>query len=323
MHATLPLLENSTFPQIYRKKLEILQLNLGYLCNLSCVHCHVNAGPKRTELMTRATIEQVIQFIRREQIKILDLTGGAPEMNPEFRYLVDAARNDGVRVIDRCNLTILEHPEFDDLANYLANREVEITASLPCYIEDNVDRQRGKGVFDSSISALKRLNGLGYGKPESGLLLNLVFNPQGPVLPPPQQELETDYRRHLKEEFDIEFNELFTLANMPIQRFGSTLIGKGQFDEYMTLLETSFRPENLDSVMCINTLSVDWQGYVYDCDFNQMLGLALGASSSKRIHLSQLNVSKIEGQPVTVRQHCFGCTAGQGSSCSGALSKNN
>jgi len=273
--------------------------------------------------MTRATIEQVIQFIRREQIKILDLTGGAPEMNPEFRYLVDAARNDGVRVIDRCNLTILEHPEFDDLANYLANREVEITASLPCYIEDNVDRQRGKGVFDSSISALKRLNGLGYGKPESGLLLNLVFNPQGPVLPPPQQELETDYRRHLKEEFDIEFNELFTLANMPIQRFGSTLIGKGQFDEYMTLLETSFRPENLDSVMCINTLSVDWQGYVYDCDFNQMLGLALGASSSKRIHLSQLNVSKIEGQPVTVRQHCFGCTAGQGSSCSGALSKNN
>ena len=323
MHATLPLLENSTFPRIYRKQLEIVQLNLGYLCNLSCVHCHVNAGPKRTELMTRETVDQAIQFILREQIKTLDLTGGAPEMNPEFRYLVDAAHNNGVRVIDRCNLTILEHPEFADLAAYLADREVEIIASLPCYIGDNVDRQRGKGVFDSSISALKRLNRLGYGKLESGLLLNLVFNPQGPALPPPQQELEKDYRSHLKEEFGIEFNELFTLANMPIQRFGSSLIARGQFDEYMTLLEASFRPENLDSVMCINTLSVDWQGYVYDCDFNQMLGLTLGASSTNRIHLSQLKIFKLDGQPVTVRQHCFGCTAGQGSSCGGALSNFN
>ncbi len=321
MHATLPLLESSSFPQIYRNRLEILQVNLGYLCNLSCTHCHVNAGPKRTELMTRSTIDQIIEFVRREQIKILDLTGGAPEMNPEFRYLVDIMRGDGVHIIDRCNLTILEQPGFEDLAAYLAQRDVEITASLPCYIGDNVDRQRGKGVFDASISALRRLNKLGYGRANSGLLLNLVFNPQGAVLPPPQQELAKDYRTHLRNEFDIEFNELFALTNMPIQRFGSTLVSQGQFDDYMALLKTSFRSENLDSVMCKTSLSVDWQGYVYDCDFNQMLGLALGAQTSGRVHLSQLYVEELEGNPITVRQHCYGCTAGQGSSCGGAINK--
>ncbi len=320
MHATLPLLNHSTFPQIHRDRLQILQVNLGYLCNLSCIHCHVNAGPKRTELMTREIIDQVLQFLRKEHISTLDLTGGAPEMNPNFRYLVMAARKDGIHVIDRCNLTILEEPGYTDMAEFLARNTVEITASLPCYKEDNVDRQRGNGVFDSSILALQRLNALGYGQQDSRLVLNLVFNPQGAVLPPPQDELLSDYRTHLQDQFDIQFNQLFTLTNMPIKRFGSTLVSKGQFDDYMQLLQNSFRSENLASLMCLNSLSVDWRGYVYDCDFNQMLELPLGANPTRRVHLSELSAPKLDRQPITVRQHCYGCTAGQGSSCGGALS---
>ena len=290
------------------------------MCNLSCIHCHVNAGPKRKELMTRATIDQVLRFLRKEQITTLDLTGGAPEMNPNFRYLVATARKDGVHVIDRCNLTILAEPGYTDLGEFLAHNTVEITASLPCYKEDNVDRQRGNGVFDSSILALQQLNALGYGQQDSGLVLNLVFNPQGAVLPPPQDQLLSDYRTHLQDQFDIQFNQLFTLTNMPIKRFGSTLVSKGQFDDYMQLLQSNFRSENLASLMCLTSLSVDWQGYVYDCDFNQMLELPLGANPTRRVHLSELSAPNLDQQPITVRQHCYGCTAGQGSSCGGALS---
>jgi radical SAM/Cys-rich protein len=319
MHATLPLLAQSTFPAIRRRRLETLQVNLGYRCNQSCLHCHVNAGPGRTEMMTPQTIAEVLTFIRARAIRTLDLTGGAPELNPGFRGLVRAARTLGVTVIDRCNLTILEEPGHEDLGRFLAEAEVEITASLPCYLEENVDRQRGSGVFGASLRGLRRLNALGYGKGDSRLRLNLVFNPQGPVLPPPQAALESDYRRHLGERYGIVFDRLYTLANMPIQRFGSTLVSKGQFDPYMRLLQRAHREENLDTVMCRTLLSVDWQGYVYDCDFNQMLALPLMRPGNPRSRLSDLLRLDLENNPIVTLDHCFGCTAGQGSSCGGAL----
>jgi radical SAM/Cys-rich protein len=276
MHATFPLLRETDFPAIRRTSLEIVQANLGYRCNQSCVHCHVNAGPTRRELMERETIQHVIDFLRRSGASTLDLTGGAPEMNPHFRDLVKSAGALGVRVIDRCNLTILEEPGYEDLAAFLAGQRVEIVASLPCYLVENVDRQRGHGVFASSIQALLKLNGLGYGREGSGLSLNLVFNPRGPVLPPSQPQLEADYKRELAARFGIVFNRLYALTNMPIHRFGSTLISNGQFDGYMRLLRDAHRTENIDRVMCRNLVSVDWRGYVYDCDFNQMLQLPLG-----------------------------------------------
>ena len=319
MHATLPLLQVSDFPPIRRAQLETLQVNLGYLCNQTCVHCHVDAGPKRTEVMTLATVDQVLAFLRAQpQVSTLDLTGGAPEMNPHFRYLVEQARTLDVRVIDRCNLTILEQPGYEYLVEFLAAQQVEVVASLPCYLEDNVDRQRGKGVFDASIRGLHRLNALGYGLAGSNLSLNLVFNPQGPALPPPQPSLEAAYREHLGN-LGIAFNHLFTLVNMPIARFGSMLVSKGQFAPYMRLLRDAHRAENLDSVICRSLLSVDWQGYVYDCDFNQMLGLPLGGGSKARTHLTDLLIQDLCDKPVTVADHCYGCTAGQGSSCGGAL----
>jgi radical SAM/Cys-rich protein len=240
-------------------------------------------------------------------------------LNPQFRRLVMAARNMGVRVMDRCNLTILEVAGQEDLAEFLAGEQVEITASMPCYLQANVDRQRGKGVFDVSIRALKRLNALGYGRDGSGLVLNLVYNPQGLSLPPPQAALEADYRRVLGDNYGIKFNRLYTLANMPIQRFGSTLISKGEFDDYLAMLQHAHRPENLDGVMCRNLISVDWRGFVYDCDFNQVLDLPLERGATKRLHLSDLLDIDIEGNPIRVAGHCFGCTAGQGSSCGGAL----
>jgi radical SAM/Cys-rich protein len=319
MHATLPLLENSDFPHIIRDPLEILQVNLGYLCNLSCVHCHVNAGPNRKELMDLGTVEQILTLLSSHQIKVLDLTGGAPEMNPHFRYLASQARKQGVIVIDRCNLVILQEPGYQDLADFLAQQQIQVTASLPCYLEDNVDKQRGKGVFDASIIALKKLNQLGYGQADSGLELNLVFNPQGDQLPPAQQPLEDAYKMHLREHFGIVFNKLYAVTNMPIQRFGSTLISQGRFDSYMQLLKDNYQAENLAGLMCRNTLSIDWQGYVYDCDFNQMLNLPLGANQQKTTHISALNDLALTKQPISVRQHCYGCTAGQGSSCGGAL----
>ena len=276
MHGTLPHLEQTDFPAINRRALEILQVNLGYLCNLSCTHCHVNAGPKRTELMAKATVDLVLDFIKKENIHTLDLTGGAPEMNPHFTYLVTQARAMDVTVIDRCNLVILEEPGFEEMAGFLAANKVVITASLPCYLEDNVDKQRGKGTFKASLSALKKLNSLGFGQADSPLQLNLVFNPQGINLPPEQKSLEKAYKEHLQANYGIVFNKLFALTNLPIQRFGSMLISKGLFNDYMQLLKDNYRQENLSGVMCRNTLSVDWQGFVYDCDFNQMLQLPLG-----------------------------------------------
>jgi radical SAM/Cys-rich protein len=304
------------FPAVRRARLETLQVNLGYKCNQSCLHCHVNAGPTRTEMMSAQTVEDVLRFAGRAGLKTLDVTGGAPELHPQFRELVERAVALGARVIDRCNLTVLEEPGQADLAAFLAGHEVEIIASLPCYTEELVDRQRGKGVHEKSMRALRRLNALGYG---DRLQLNLVYNPQGPSLPPPQEKLEADYKRILGEEYGVRFNRLYTLANMPIQRFGSTLVSKGQFDGYMDLLKRAHRPENVDAVMCRTLISVDWQGYVYDCDFNQMLGLDLKAKGRGRVHISALKPGALEGNPILVRDHCYGCTAGQGSSCGGAL----
>lgn len=319
MHATLPRLEVSDFPAINRNRVETLQVNLGYKCNQSCLHCHVNAGPTRTEMMSRETVFEVIAYLKSSNIKTLDVTGGAPELNPHFRLLVKAARDIGVRVIDRCNLTILHEPGQEDLADFLRDNEVDIVASLPCYLEENVDRQRGKGVFDASIRALQLLNAKGYGKPGSPLKLSLVYNPQGPVLPPAQGPLESDYRKHLAAHFGIEFSELYVLTNMPIQRFGSTLITKGSFEHYMDLLKNAYQPQNLESVMCRSMLSVDYLGYVYDCDFNQMLGLPLAWKHKSRTHLRDLTGIDLTNNPIVVKDHCYGCTAGQGSSCGGAL----
>ncbi len=309
----------TTFPGINRLRVEILQVNLGLRCNQSCVHCHVNAGPNRSEEMERPTVDLVLELLRARGLATLDLTGGAPELNPHFRYLVEQARGAGVHVIDRCNLTILEQPGQEELPEFLAAQGVEVVASLPCYLEDNVDAQRGKGVFESSIRGLRRLNALGYGRADNDLVLNLVYNPQGPTLPPPQCALEADYRRQLDERFGVRFNRLLTLSNMPIQRFGSMLSSKGAFDDYLGLLRRSHRPENLDEVMCRRLLSVDWQGYVYDCDFNQMLDMALRNQEGGRVHIRELMHQDLSGRQIRVGEHCYGCTAGQGSSCGGAL----
>lgn len=322
MHATLPLLEVSDFPAIHRNTLETLQVNLGYKCNQSCVHCHVNAGPTRTEMMNAEMLALIPEVIRARRIGTLDLTGGAPELHEGFRTLVVSARKQGVQVIDRCNLTVLSEPGQEDLAAFLAEQQVEIIASLPCYSLENVDKQRGTGVFERSITGLLELNRLGYGVEGSGLTLNLVYNPQGPVLPPDQHKLESDYKRELGKRFDIQFNRLYALTNMPIQRFGSTLISKGQFENYMSLLKHNYVAANLEQVMCRNLISVDWQGYLYDCDFNQMLGLAMPGRTFKtnRPHLRDLLHTDPQGAPIRVADHCYGCTAGSGSSCGGAIS---
>jgi radical SAM/Cys-rich protein len=319
MHATLPLIQVTDFPALQRRRVETLQVNLGYKCNQSCLHCHVNAGPNRTEQMDRATAQTVLDYLAAPGVEKLDITGGAPELNPNFRWLVEGARTLGMHVIDRCNLTILEEPGQQDLAQFLAGHGVEVVASLPCYLEENVDRQRGKGVFDKSLAALRRLNDLGYGGEDSGLVLNLVYNPQGPSLPPPQCGLEADYKRELGTRYGIVFNRLLTLANMPIQRFGSTLVSKGQFNDYMRTLRAAHRDENLASVMCRDLISVDWRGYVYDCDFNQMLDLPLRINGTPKTHLRELVGRSLDSNAIVVMDHCYGCTAGQGSSCGGAL----
>jgi len=320
MLATFPLLKETDFPLLKRSQLTTLQVNLGYRCNQQCLHCHVNAGPKRTEEMNEENIQTVVDFLVAKSITTLDLTGGAPELNPFFKQLVEHATKLGVHVIDRCNLTILEEPDQEDLAAFLAEHRVEVVASLPCYMKDNVEQQRGKGVFEPSLAGLRQLNALGYGVSDSDLKLSLVYNPQGASLPPEQQQLETDYKKHLLEEYGIRFNQLLTITNMPIQRFGSMLISKGQFNDYMDLLKQSYQAENLKSVMCRTMLSVDWQGYVYDCDFNQMLNMPLGNASKNKVHLSDLMNAETEGQSIAIADHCYGCTAGQGSSCGGALS---
>ena len=318
MHDTLPLLNNGKFPRLYRGKVETLQINLGYLCNQACLHCHVNAGPTRKEQMTLDTIEEIVQLIDNVKPKMVDLTGGAPELNVHFKYLVTQITKRRISIIDRCNLTILSEPGQEDLTQFLSKHKVIVTASLPCYSEENVNSQRGDGVFERSIDGLRQLNGAGYGKGNPDLQLHLVYNPIGASLPPPQKTLEKEYKQHLSENYDVSFDSLLTITNMPIKRFGSTLISRGEFESYLQLLESSYQEKNLESVMCKTLLSIDWEGYVYDCDFNQMLGLPFG-DTEKKTHVRDLKMAEIEGNPIAVRDHCFGCTAGNGSSCSGAM----
>ncbi len=314
-----PLLLNSDFPAIQRAQLETLQVNLGYTCNQTCKHCHVNAGPNRTEQMSLETINELLTFIRQHNIKKLDLTGGAPELNPHFRYLVREARKLNVHIIDRCNLTILHEENQQDLGDFLAENKVEIVASLPCYNQKNVDEQRGKGVFDKSISGLQQLNTLGYAKSDTGLIVNLMYNPTGAFLPPAQSILEADYKAKLRDDFNIEFNHLFTLTNMPIMRFGSSLMSKGEFIPYMELLKSAHSDDNLNTVMCRSLISIDWQGYIFDCDFNQMLNIPSKLNSFAKQHIADLNINDLEESDILVADHCYGCTAGSGSSCGGAF----
>ncbi len=316
------------FPALRRARLATLQVNLTYRCNQACSHCHVNAGPTRTESMEAATLALIPAVLKARSLRCLDLTGGAPELHEGFRDLVRAARRLQVEVIDRCNLTILQEPGQDDLADFLASQGVTVVASLPCYLSDNVERQRGPGVFARSIEALRRLNGVGYGTPGSGLELDLVYNPQGPVLPPPQAALEADYRRVLGVEHGVVFNRLYALANMPIQRFATALERDGQLEFYRQLLRDHHSPANLPHVMCRELISVDWQGWLHDCDFNQQLGLAAhspfpegAAGAPHRPHLRDLLWRDPAGDPIQVADHCFGCTAGSGSSCGGALAE--
>jgi radical SAM/Cys-rich protein len=319
MRDPLPLLADTDFPPLRRARLDTLQVNVGYRCNQSCLHCHVNAGPTRREEMQADVAETIVRYLDVADLSTLDITGGAPELNANFRHLVREARARDLRVIDRCNLTILAEPGQEDLGEFLAVQGVDIVASLPCYLEENVNAQRGAGVFDASIHGLRRLNALGYGMPDSSLILDLVYNPQGPILPPPQEALEPEYKKVLTERYGVFFNQLYVLANMPVGRFGSTLISKGEFDGYLALLREAHHASNLDSVMCRSLLSIDWQGYVFDCDFNQMLGLPMRLNGSSRVHLSELMDVDVQGRPIAVRAHCYACTAGQGSSCGGAL----
>jgi radical SAM/Cys-rich protein len=319
MRDSLPLLVDTDFPPLRRGHLDTLQVNVGYRCNQSCVHCHVNAGPTRREEMSADVAALVVRYLDASEVSTLDITGGAPELNAQFRFLVREARARGLRVIDRCNLTILEEPGQEDLAGFLADQRVAVVASMPCYLEENVNAQRGKGVFDASIRGLRRLNALGYGDREVGLTLDLVYNPQGATLPPSQQALECDYKSILMERYGVSFNQLLALANMPVGRFGSTLISRGEMHDYLDLLRHAHHDDNLDGVMCRSLLSIDWQGYVYDCDFNQMLGLHMRVNGSPRVHLSELMDVDVEGHAIAVRAHCYACTAGQGSSCGGAL----
>lgn len=297
--------------------IQVLQVNLGKVCNQTCLHCHVDAAPDRRESMSRETAEACLRVLDATDIPTLDLTGGAPEMNPNFQWLVEEARRIDRHVIDRSNLTILVANGFDDLPDFLAHERVEIVASLPCYLEENCDRQRGAGVFDRSIKALRRLNQVGYGMPDTGLTLTLVYNPIGPALPPAQQSLEAAYRQELRGRYGIEFTRLFTITNMPISRFLDDLLRTGQYDAYMRKLVEEFNPATTDQLMCRTTLSVDWQGFLYDCDFNQMLELRVGNGSPQ--HIRDFGLESLRNRAIVTGQHCYGCTAGHGSSCQGAV----
>jgi radical SAM/Cys-rich protein len=301
-----------------RGRTEILQLNLGKLCNLICIHCHVNAGPKRKEIITRDTIDHILEWLASTNIETVDLTGGAPEMVPDFRYLVERLREiPRVKtIIDRCNLTILLEPGYEWLADFLAAHRLKIVASMPCYEAENVNAQRGNGVFDASIRALQLLNRLGCGR-QDDFILDLVYNPNGPFLPPEQARLEADYKRELKSHFGIDFHRLYTITNMPIGRFASWLKRNGNLAAYMQLLVESFNPASVAGLMCRNTLSIGWRGEVYDCDFNQQLGMQWRDGSP--LFLWDIDPKRLEGRPIALGNHCFGCTAGCGSSCSGAL----
>lgn len=295
----------------------VLQVNMGKVCNQACRHCHVDAGPDRREAMSWETMRLCLDAVRRAAIPVVDVTGGAPEMNPNFRRLVAGARALGAHVIDRCNLTILLAPGHDDLPEFLAAHRVEVVASLPCYLAENTDRQRGEGVHARSVEALRRLNALGYGRPDTGLVLNLVYNPLGPSLPPEQPALEAAYRRELDARFGVAFNRLYTITNMPISRFLEDLAASGRHEEYMARLVAAFNPAAVAGLMCRSTLSVGWDGALYDCDFNQMLGLPVAAGRPR--HIRDFDPSRLDGRAVTTAPHCFGCTAGAGSSCGGAL----
>jgi radical SAM/Cys-rich protein len=307
--------------QLRRVRPEILQVNVGKLCNLICVHCHVNAGPKRKEIMTRETIDRIIGWLANTDIAIVDLTGGAPEMIPDFRYFIERVKElQPVRhVIDRCNLTILLEPGYKDLAPFLARNKVEIIASMPCYSAENVNAQRGDGVFEGSIAALQLLNSLGYGI-DADLPLHLVYNHLGEFLPPSQAELEADYKHELKKHFGVVFNKLYTLTNLPIGRFASYLRHNNKLDEYMQLLIHAFNPVTIEGLMCRNTISIGWRGEVYDCDFNQQLGMQCrGNGGSKPLFLWDIDPESLESREIMTGDHCFGCTAGAGSSCGGAI----
>ncbi len=305
-------------PPLRAASLRILQINVGKLCNQTCSHCHVDAGPDRRESMTREIADACLSVLRAEpEVETLDITGGAPEMNPQFRHLVTEARALGKHVIDRCNLTILTAPGFTDLPEFLAEQQVEVVASLPCYLEENCDRQRGDGVFKKSIQALQRLNELGYGQPGTDLSLTLVYNPVGSDLPPSQETLEAAYREQLRSRFGVEFNQLFTITNMPISRFLDDLIENGQYDAYMHKLLDAFNPAAAQDVMCRSTLSVDWEGNLYDCDFNQMLELPVASGSPR--HISDFDGASLRDREIVTGRHCYGCTAGDGSSCQGSL----
>ncbi len=300
--------------------LQVLQINVGKVCNQTCTHCHVDAGPDRRENMSENVADSCLNLLQRAKISTLDITGGAPEMNPQFRRLVTGAHAIGCRVIDRCNLTILVAPGYTDLPEFLAEHQVEIVASLPCYLEANVDKQRGDRVFQRSLEALHRLNDLGYGMPESALKLTLVYNPTGYSLPPSQQKLEDDYRRELRNRYGIEFTQLFTITNMPISRFLADLSESGKYDAYMQKLVEAFNPTTVDGLMCRTMLSVDWLGNLFDCDFNQMLDLPIvGRDATNILNLSDQSLAELQSRSIVTNKHCFGCTAGAGSSCSGSL----
>ncbi len=311
-------LDSAGIGSLHADRIEILQVNLGKLCNMTCEHCHVDAGPDRREVMRRSTIDSVIRVLEKHpQIRTLDLTGGAPEMNPHFRELVVAARSLDRHVIDRSNLTILLAKSFEHLPQFLAENSVEIVASLPCYVEENTDAQRGDGAFSKSIKALRQLNALGYGDPEKRLMLTLVYNPVGPSLPPDQTKLEAAYRDELDSRFGIRFDRLFTITNMPVSRYLDHLLTTGEYHRYMQKLIDAFNPAAIDGLMCRNTLSVGWDGQLYDCDFNQMLELSVESSIPNTI--DEFDFDRLSNREIALGQHCFGCTAGFGSGCQGAI----
>ena len=302
-----------------RRRIDVLQVNLGRYCNLACIHCHVESGPTRKEMMNRENVEAVLRFLARTNIPSLDITGGAPELHPDFAYLVLAARRLGRHVMDRCNLTVIFEPGMEYLPEFLKIHGVELICSLPCYSQENVDKQRGKGTFDASIRALQLLNEAGYGRPDTDLILNLVYNPVGPHLPPPQEKLAEDYRKILRQKFGIEFNQLYCLTNMPITRYATHLKLRGEYERYQELLENNFNAATLDRVMCRDLVSIGWDGSVYDCDFNQMLDLALLDAAGKRLHIASLDLDQVARRAIAVGDHCYACTAGAGSSCGGSL----
>jgi radical SAM/Cys-rich protein len=304
---------------VQRRAVDVLQVNLGPYCNLACIHCHVESSPKRTEMMSRENVDGVLRFLAGTSIANVDITGGAPELHPDFNYLVESARALGRHVMDRCNLTVIFEPGKERLPEFLMRHRVELICSLPCYSVENVDKQRGKGTFDLSIRALRRFNDIGYGQPDRDLILNLVFNPVGPQLPPPQAQLEQDYKRILREQFGIVFNHLFCLANMPITRYATHLKLRGEYDRYVELLEANFNAATVDQVMCRSLISIGWDGRIYDCDFNQMLGLPICDDRGTALEIASLSLDEIVNRPVAVGNHCYACTAGAGSSCGGAL----